>query len=628
MKNQYAQVLRASADEASFAKLESLDNDKLHAFVADAVQLCQPDSVLVCDDSPEDIALVRQMAIDAREETPLATAGHTVHFDGWVNPQVNDQGRDPKVTKYLLPKGVHLGERLNSIDRDEGLAEIRGFFKGAMVGRTMLVRFFSLGPGGSDFGIQCAQITDSSYVAHNEDLLYRPGYEQFKGIGDSGDFFRFLHATGRVDERMTSADVDNKRIYIDILEDMVMSVNTQYAGNTVGLKKLALRLAIRKADKEGWLAEHMFVMGVHGPGGRVTYFTGAFPSACGKTSTAMIPGETIIGDDLAYLREVDGLARCVNAEAGIFGIIQDVNAKDDPVIFELLQKPGEVIFGNLLVHESRPYWAGMGLEIPAEGENFSGSWHAGKMDDEGNEIPPSHKNARYTVRLKELANVDENWDNPNGVPVGGIMYGGRDSDTCVPVQESFDWVHGMVTMGASLESETTAATVGQEGVRKFDLMSIMQFVAIPLGKYIQNNLDFGKKLTSPPKIFGTNYFLKGDDGGYLNGKLDKSVWVKWMELRAHGEVEAIKAPTGLLPKYEDLSRLFRKVLDKDYSEQDYVKQFTIRIPENLAKLSRVEEIYRGIEDTPQAVFKQFALQRERLEDLRATKGDYVSPMDL
>ena len=618
MNEKYASILNEKLDAASLAKLTALDNEKLHEFVVDAIELCQPDTVLVCDDSSEDIAKIRQLAIDNREESSLATDGHTYHFDG-----PTDQGRDPKVTKYLLPKGVDLGKRFNCMDRDEGLAEIGSLFAGSMKGRTMYLRFLSLGPTNSDFGISCVQVTDSAYVCHSEDMLYRPGYEQFKKLGDSGEFFRFQHCTGTVDDRMTCTDIENKRVYIDIMEDMVFSCNTQYAGNTVGLKKLALRLAIRKADREGWLAEHMFVMGVKGPGGRKTYFTGAYPSACGKTSTAMIPGETIIGDDLAYLREVDGEVRCVNAEAGIFGIIADVNAKDDPVIFDLLKQPGEVVFGNVLINDSKPYWFGMGEDIPADGENFSGQW------TEGSDVPPSHKNARYTVRLADLANVDENWDNPQGVIVSGIMYGGRDSDTCIPVQESFDWIHGIVTMGASLESETTAATVGAEGVRKFDLMSIMQFVAIPLGKYIQNNLDFGPKLKKAPQIFGTNYFLKNAEGDYLNGKLDKAVWVKWMELRTHGEAEAITAPTGMLPKYEDLAKLFKQVLDKDYSQEDYVEQFTIRIPENLAKLQRVESVYRDdVEDTPAAVFEGIEAQRQRLMALQAEKGDYVSPLDL
>ena len=623
MNENCANILKGKLDDASFAKLEALGNEKLFAFVADAVELCEPDAVLVCDDSPEDIAKIRQLAVDDKEENPLATEGHTYHFDG-----PTDQGRDPRVTKYLLPKGVSLGERFNCADRDEGLAELNKLFAGSMKGRTMYVRFLSLGPTNSAFSLPCAQITDSAYVCHSEDMLYRPGYEQFKKLGDSGEFFRFQHCTGPVDERMTSTDIENKRVYIDITEDMVFSCNTQYAGNTVGLKKLALRLAIRKADREGWLAEHMFVMGVHGPEGRKTYFTGAFPSACGKTSTAMIPGETIIGDDLAYLREVDGKAMAVNAESGIFGIIADVNAKDDPVIFDLLKQPGEVVFGNVLISDGKPYWSGMGEDLATEGENFQGSWQSGKVTGEGNVIPPSHKNARYTVRINELTNADENWNNPNGVEVGGIMYGGRDSDTCVPVQESFDWVHGMVTMGASLESETTAATVGAEGIRKFDLMSIMQFVAIPLGKYIQNNLDFGPKLKKQPNIFGTNYFLKNADGDYLNGKLDKSVWVKWMELRVHGEVGGIEGPTGTLPKYEDLQKLFKQVLDKDYSQEDYVEQFTIRIPEYLAKIDRIEKVYAEISDTPQIVADMLATQRERLLALQADKGDYVSPLDL
>ena len=624
MSSDSVTVLKASLDEEDLAKLQALDNAKLHAFVADAIELCKPAKVFVVDDSAEDIAKVRRMAIDGKEEIPLATEGHTYHFDGY-----QDQGRDPANTKYLLDEGVDLGSRLNSAARDQGLAEVRGILSGIMAGRTMLVRFFCLGPVSSVFSIPAVQITDSAYVGHSEDMLYRAGYEQFKRIGDSEDFFRVLHSCGPVAEDMTSTDVANRRIYIDIAEDMVYSVNTQYAGNTVGFKKLALRLAIRKADREGWLAEHMFVMGVNGPGGRRTYFCGAFPSGCGKTSTAMLPDETIIGDDLAYFRIVDGEFRAVNVEKGIFGIIRDVDPENDPLIFDVLTKPGEVIFSNVLISGGTPYWVGMGSELPAAGVNYSGEWTAGKTDpDSGAEIEPSHWNARYTITLDRLANVDDRLEDPEGVPVSAIIYGGRDSDTAVPVQQSFDWAHGIVTMGASLESESTAATVGAAGERKFDLMSIMQFVAIPIGKYIQNNLDFVKPLPAAPKVFGTNYFIRGADGDYLNGMRDKHVWVKWAELRAHNDVEAIQAPTGLLPKHEDLAPLFKEVLDKDYSQAEYVEQFTIRIPENLTKLERIEKVYRDIDDTPQAVFDEIAAQRERLTKLQQDKGDYVSPLDL
>jgi phosphoenolpyruvate carboxykinase (GTP) len=215
------------------------------------------------------------------------------------------------------------------------------------------------------------------------------------------------------------------------------------------------------------------------------------------------------------------------------------------------------------------------------------------------------------------------------VQVAGIIYGGRDSDTAVPVQQSFDWDHGIIAYGASLESETTAATLGAEGVRSFNLMSNLDFLAIPLGKYIQNNLDFANKVRSAPPIFGTNYWLRDKDGRFLNGKLDKGVWVKWMELRSHGEVDAIKAPTGLLPRYEDLKALFKQVLGKDYTPEQYVEQFTIRIPQNLAKMERIERIYRlDVADAPKVLFEVIQAQKERLLTLQKAKGDYVSPLDL
>ena len=201
-------------------------------------------------------------------------------------------------------------------------------------------------------------------------LLYRLGYEEFKRLGAKAKFFATLHSCGKMDDRMVSVESDKKRIYIDYTTDTVYSVNTQYGGNTIGLKKLALRLTIRKADREGWLAEHMFLSGVYGKGGRKTYLAGAFPSACGKTSTAMLPGETILGDDIAYFRAVNGKCMAANAEAGIFGIIQNVTAKDDPAIWEMLTKPGEVIFSNVLVKDGTPYWLGMGIDTPADGENY------------------------------------------------------------------------------------------------------------------------------------------------------------------------------------------------------------------------------------------------------------------
>ncbi len=618
------ELLKERLTTESYDRLMAVNNVKIHAFVADAVELTSPETVFVCTDSEQDVKYVRDMAAKSGEESPLETPGHTFHFDGYY-----DQGRDREVTKYLVPKTEKLSKALNQIEREEGLAEVRGLLKDSMRGRTMILRFLSLGPAGSVFSIPCVQATDSWYVAHSEDLLYRSAYEQFCKIGKDDNVFCFLHSAGEMSKDMISVDVEHKRVYMDYIKDTIYSVNTQYGGNTMGLKKLALRLTIRQADQEGWLAEHMFISGVYGPGGRKTYLAGAFPSACGKTSTAMLPGETIMGDDIAYFRNINGQFRAVNAESGIFGIIQNVNSKDDPVIWDVLHKPGEVIIGNVLVADKKPYWLGMGEETPDKGVNFSGKWFKGKKDAKGNEIPLAHKNARYTVALKALANCDPELDNPEGVVLGGLMYGGRDSKASVPVQQSFDWAHGIVLYGASLETETTFAIIGKEGVMEINLMSIQDFLAIPLGKYIQNNIDFAKGIKQPPMVFGVNYFLRDKEGKFVNGVSDKHVWVKWMELRVHGDADAVTCPTGQIPLYDDLVKLFKQVLDKTYTKEDYVKQFTIRVPENLAKIERVEKYHKeNVPGSPQIVYDTLEATRKRLVEARDKYGDYISPFDL
>ena len=618
------EFLKGKLTPENYDRLMALDNPRMHEFVADAVELAGPASVFVCTDEPERIAYIRELAVKTGEELPLNLPGHTCHFDGY-----HDQARDKAQTKYLLPPGSELGESLNSIDKATGVEEVRSFLKDSMNGREMLVCFWCLGPADSDFTIPCIQITDSPYVAHSESILYRPGYEQFRKIGASPDFFRFLHSEGELKD-FVSRNIDKRRVYIDLEENLVYSTNTQYGGNTIGLKKLSLRLAIQKASPQGWLAEHMFVMGIHGPAGRVTYFTGAFPSACGKTSTSMLPGQTIVGDDIAYLRKNRGRAYCVNVEKGIFGIIRDVNSQDDPIIYEALTRPGEVIFSNVLIDDKqKPHWLGMGSELPEKGTNHSGRWQKGKTDAKGNEITPSHRNARYCLNIPDLSNCDPLLDDPQGVPVGGVIYGGRDSDTWVPVEQAFDWVEGIIIKAASLESETTAATLGKEGVRTFNLMSNLDFLSIPLGRYIRNNLEFAEGLDNPPLIFSVNYFLRDKDARYLNGMADKKVWMLWAELRVNGDVEAIETPTGFIPEYADLKKLFKQHLDADYTEADYVLQFTTRIPENLAKLDRVEKIYREkVPDTPQVLFDTFEEVRKRLKAAQEKHGDYISPLDL
>ncbi|RLI96014.1 MAG: phosphoenolpyruvate carboxykinase (GTP) [Candidatus Altiarchaeales archaeon] len=608
-------LLKKRLDEENYRKIMEIDNKKLHQFIAEYIDLCNPDRIFIRTDSEEDAKYIREEAIRTGEERKLAIEGHTVHFDNYY-----DQARDKEHTKFLVPEGIDLGHFIDSMDKNEGLKEIRSLLKDSMKGHTMYILFFILGPKNSEFSIPAVQITDSSYVAHSEDLLYRPGYEEFKKIGNSGRFFRFVHSRGKL-------DLSKRRIYIDTYDNITYSVNTEYGGNTIGLKKLALRLAINLASKEGWLAEHMFIVGINGPNGRKTYFTGAFPSACGKTSTSMMDGETIIGDDIAYLRKKNGRVYAVNPERGIFGIIQDINSKEEPILWETLHRPGEIIFSNVLITEdNKAYWNGKDGDIPERGFNHSGEWFRGKKDKDGKEIPPSHKNARFTFNMELLRNRDDNVDNPNGVVIYGIIYGGRDSNTSVPVEESFNWEHGIITMGASLESETTAATLGEEGIRIFNPMSNIDFISIPIEEYIKNNLNFGRDLKHPPNIFSVNYFLRDKNGNFLNDKLDKRIWLKWMELRSHRDVEAIETPTGRIPIYDDLKRLFMDILNKNYSKEDYIKQFTIRVPENLSKIERIMHIYETkISDAPKILFKVLEEQRERLEEARKTYGDYISP---
>ncbi len=588
-------------------KISALDNQHVIEILAWVCKLCQPAKVSVIGDDQADLDYVRELALKNGEETSLTMEEHTVHFDSY-----RDQARDRAQTKVLLSSGKHLSSHINTIERDTGLAEIFGMMDGIMQGKEMLVRFFSLGPQKSRFTIPAMQISDSAYVIHSENLLYRPGYQVFQNLNGSPEFFYFLHTVGELNKDGHSKNDDQRRIYIDLDENRVFSINNQYAGNSIGLKKHALRLAINKANHEDWLTEHMFIMGVHPPGKkRTSYFSGAFPSACGKTSTAMLPGQTIIGDDIAYLRAWDdGSCHAVNIESGVFGIITDVNPVDDPLIYDCLTTQRELIFSNVLINNKNPYWIGMGKPLPESGMNHYGKYFIGKTDADGRKIPAAHKNARYTIRISDLENVDPEAENPEGVPIQGIIYGGRDSDTNVPVCQSLDWDHG-VFYGACLESETTAATIGQEGVRKHSPMANFDFLVVPLGKYIQNHLDFGARLKQKPLIFSTNYFLKDTDGNYLLDKADKQVWILWAEARIHGELDAIETPIGYIPCYDDLEYLFESVMHKPFSLKLYQHLFSIRINNFLEKLERIEKNYAN-ENMPDRFIKSFQDQKARL----------------
>lgn len=405
------EYLEERLSKEMFERVKRINNRELHAFLSEVISLCDPSSVFISTGSREDYEYVRRKALENGEELPARILGHTVHFDSPL-----DQARARGDTFILTDEKIPF---INTKPRREGLEEIVGLLRGSMKGREMLVGFYSLGPKKSPFQVLAVQVTDSYYVLHSENILYRSAYDEFVRLGEGASFLKFIHSQGELDECCRSKNVSKRRIFIDLASETVYSVNTQYGGNSIGLKKLSLRLTICRALREGWLAEHMFVIGVEGRKG-LLYFTGAFPSASGKTSTCMVG--KIIGDDIAFIRAIDGEARAVNPEIGIFGIIDGINAKDDPVIWDVLNKPGEVIFSNVLLGEDKEvYWNGSKKNLPNKGRNYLGEWFPGMRDEKGNPVPASHPNARFTVPLSSFPNLDPKYDDPEGVIVSAIL---------------------------------------------------------------------------------------------------------------------------------------------------------------------------------------------------------------
>jgi len=627
MNPKYDDLLKGKMSDSSYAKLTALKNQKVYDFVGEFAAHCNPASIYVCDDSKEDEEYIKKTALKNGEEHPMANSEQTIHWDGY-----NDQARDKVNTRYMVyPENLEKMKAMNSLPYDEAYEEIMGIAKGNMEGKEAYVKFFTEGPAESPFTIPCVQFTDSSYVAHSETILYRAGYKHFLSNPGEEDFFRFIHSAGELDERGCVVNLDKRRIYMDTQNNIVYSMNAQYAGNSVGLKKHAMRLAINKAGQEGWLCEHMFLMACNGKGGRKTYFSGAYPSACGKTATAMIPGESIVGDDIIYARKIDGEFRAVNVEQGIFGIIKDVNAEDDPVIFENAMKNQEVIFSNILQGpDKKPYWLGSGLDTPKSGLNHIGEWTEGMKDANGNEVPVAHPNSRYTMRLDYLDNYDkEGFEAKEGVKVSGVLYGGRDSDTSVPVEESPSWKDGILLKACTLESETTAATLGKAGVRAASPMANMDFVSYPLGEYTLNNIKFVEGMKEEPKVYSTNYFMKDENGNFMTSKLAKKVWVHWAEGRIHGEYEALDTPTGKIPLYKDLKALFDEFLPNEgFTEEKYTYLFTFRCTKLIEKLERTKEFFASKDSNlPAELVEAWDGYIAHIKSVKDKYGDEIKPGD-
>jgi phosphoenolpyruvate carboxykinase (GTP) len=418
------------------------------------------------------------------------------------------------------------------------------------------------------------------------------------------------------------------------------SFNCTYAGNTLLMKKGNHRFAVDKAVYEGGyeeLAEHMFITGIKGPEGRVTFMAGAAPSGCGKTTTAMA-GNHFVGDDLAQLWiDADGTVRSVNPECGIFGIVEDVNWEGDPHLMALLRKEGtEVIWSNVLIDgDGVPHWTGNGEPPPKEGRNFQGEWYEGKANAAGKPVPVSHPNARCTLASRALANYSEKAEDPAGVETRVITYSGRDSDTMPPVWAAKSSDEG-VAIGANIVSAATATEVGAKGVKRAPWANA-PFIPGALGDYMEAQFRFfgSSKIAADkrPVLAGLNYFLTDEARGGTSKKLlgekrDVKVWLAWLERRAHGDVDAIDTPIGYLPKYDDLKQLFGTIIDKDYPEALYVKQFSLYCDNIINRLDLQEEAYGKESNIPGRYFEIIRAQKEGLMALKESFGPVVTPAQL
>ena len=627
------QFLQQQLDADGFSRLERIKLPAARLKIANAIAMCRPDSVFVNTGSEADRQFIRDLSIEKGEESKLPMPDHTIHFD-----LKEEQGRIIDRTFYLANPNDLVSSLANRIDRSEAMEDIRRKMTGIMQGKVMMVGFYIRGPIGAPVSDPALEISSSTYVMHSAELLYRNAYETFdKQVDQTGYFYTNIHSEGL----NRPEDLPHARVYMDRSYQTTYSMNCTYAGNTLLMKKGNHRFSVDRSvyEKRGReLAEHMFITGIDGPGGRITWMTGAAPSGCGKTTTAMA-GNHFVGDDLAQMWiAADGSVRSVNPECGIFGIVEDVNWTGDPVLMECLRKPGsEVIWSNVLIDENGvPQWTGNGEEPPpTKGVNFQGPWEDGMLDPNGKAVPMSHPNSRCTLASASLANYSDVAEDSAGVETRVITYSGRDSDTMPPVWVAKNPDQGVV-IGACIVSAATATEVGATGVRRAPWANA-PFIPGALGDYMDSQFQFfGSSAIAEdrhPILAGLNYFLThdargGDDQGLLGEKRDVKVWLAWLERRAHGDVDAIDTPIGYLPLYDDLKKLFAEIIDKEYPLELYNKQFSLYIDNILARVDLQTEAYGKEPNIPNRLFEVLNQQRDELAALKEKYGPITSPADL
>jgi len=514
----------------------------LQRFIAESEKLCEPANTVVCDGSDAEYERLIQTQLDNGSLLALNQKTHPHCYLHRSNP--NDVARIEKLTFICSAKQEDAGPTNQWLAPDEAKRRAREFFSGSMRGRTMYVVPYLMGAAGSPFAKAGVEITDSPYVAASMRIMTRMGNVARDHIAQHGDFTPGLHST---------ADVNPERRLILHFpdEDLIWSVGSGYGGNALlGKKCHALRLASVHARNEGWLAEHMLILGLESPAGETTYIAAAFPSACGKTNLAMLvpPAEYkgwkiwTVGDDIAWLRiGSDGRLWAVNPEAGFFGVAPGTSERTNPNALASIR--ANTIFTNVAVTPGgEPWWEGLTEKPPEKLTDWQGrAWTPASMDR------AAHPNSRFTAPARQCPSISPRWQDPQGVPIGAILFGGRRASVEPLCYEALSWNHG-VFLGATLGSETTAAAAGKTGILRRDPMAMLPFCGYNMADYFRHWVELGTKIPKPPKIFRVDWFHKDEQGKYVWPGFSQNIRVlQWIVEQVQGQRNASESPLGLVP---------------------------------------------------------------------------------